>query len=57
MMGPIKATIVYAALGLISLVFLTNFRLSDWIRALIPEKFLAEEPSPQEEAGAGTARP
>ncbi len=57
MMGPIGATIVYAALGLISLLFLTNFRLSDWIRALIPEKKVsAEEPSPQEEALARRAR-
>ncbi|HTR40999.1 MAG TPA: DNA translocase FtsK [Pseudomonadales bacterium] len=50
MLGPIGATIVYAALGLISLLFLTNFRLSDWIRALLPEeKISAEKPSPQEE--------
>ena len=33
--GPIGATIVYSALGLISLLFLTNFRLGDWIRALL----------------------
>ena len=60
MMGPIGATIVYGALGLISLLFLTNFRLSDWIRALIPEKtekkISAEEPSPQEEVLARRAR-
>jgi len=34
-LGSIGATIVYAAICLISLLFLTNFRLSDWIRALI----------------------
>ena len=36
MLGPIGAMIVYAALGLISLFFLTNFRLGEWIRALMP---------------------
>jgi S-DNA-T family DNA segregation ATPase FtsK/SpoIIIE len=34
LMGPIGATIVYVTLGLISLLFLTNFRLGDWIRLL-----------------------
>jgi S-DNA-T family DNA segregation ATPase FtsK/SpoIIIE len=34
MMGTVGATIVYAALGLISLLFLTNFHLGHWIRAL-----------------------
>jgi S-DNA-T family DNA segregation ATPase FtsK/SpoIIIE len=35
MMGPLGATIVYAALCLISLLFLTNFRLGEWIRTLL----------------------
>jgi S-DNA-T family DNA segregation ATPase FtsK/SpoIIIE len=35
MLGTIGAMIVYAALCLISLLFLTNFRLGDWIRTLI----------------------
>jgi S-DNA-T family DNA segregation ATPase FtsK/SpoIIIE len=34
MMGSLGAGIVYAALGLISLFFLTNFHLSYWLRAL-----------------------
>ncbi|HEY4417005.1 MAG TPA: DNA translocase FtsK 4TM domain-containing protein, partial [Verrucomicrobiae bacterium] len=33
--GPIGATIVYAALGLVSLLFLTNFHLGGWIHALL----------------------
>jgi S-DNA-T family DNA segregation ATPase FtsK/SpoIIIE len=35
MLGSVGATIIYAAICLISLLFLTNFRLSDWIRMLI----------------------
>ncbi len=35
MMGNIGAAIVYAALGLIALLFLTNFHLSTWIRMLM----------------------
>ena len=35
MMGTIGAAIVYAALGLIALLFLTNFHLSTWIRLLM----------------------
>ena len=34
LLGGLGATIVYAALGLISLLFLTNFQLGHWIRAL-----------------------
>jgi len=40
LLGPIGATIVYASLGVISLLFLTNFHLGEWIRAL-----LTREPS------------
>jgi len=35
LLGPIGATIVYSALCLISLLFLTNFKLGGWIRALL----------------------
>ncbi|MEI8290719.1 MAG: DNA translocase FtsK [Verrucomicrobiota bacterium] len=35
LLGNLGATIVYAALGLISLLFLTNFQLGHWIRALL----------------------
>ncbi len=34
LLGGLGATIVYSALGLISLLFLTNFHLSHWLRAL-----------------------
>ncbi|HTX21470.1 MAG TPA: DNA translocase FtsK [Candidatus Aquilonibacter sp.] len=37
------APIVYAALGLISLLFLTNFRLGDWIRALLQKEKIENE--------------
>ncbi|HEY5910739.1 MAG TPA: DNA translocase FtsK [Verrucomicrobiae bacterium] len=33
-LGPIGAGIVYVALDLISLLFLTNFQLGDWVRGL-----------------------
>ncbi len=38
LLGPIGASIVYATLSLISLLFLTNFRLGEWIRAMLPEE-------------------
>jgi len=36
--GIVGATIIYIGLLLISLLFLTNFRLSQWIQMLIPKK-------------------
>jgi S-DNA-T family DNA segregation ATPase FtsK/SpoIIIE len=56
MLGPIGATIVYAALCLISLLFLTNFRLSDWIRAVLDRQKTPETPSLQEAALERRAR-
>ena len=38
MFGPLGATIVYSALCLISLLFLTNFRLGGWIRSFVDRK-------------------
>lgn len=38
LLGNLGATIIYLSLGLISLLFLTNFQLSYWIRALLPTK-------------------
>ena len=38
LIGPLGATIVYGALGLISLLFLTDFRLGGWIRGLFAEE-------------------
>jgi S-DNA-T family DNA segregation ATPase FtsK/SpoIIIE len=42
MLGTLGAAIVYAALGLISLLFLTNFQLGHWIRLALPKKTAAE---------------
>ena len=47
-LGPIGATIVYLALCLISLLFLTNFRLSDWVRALVDREAVPEGKTPAE---------
>jgi len=50
LMGNVGAIIVYAALGLISLVLLSNFRLGDWIRALwVDEEEAAEDELKSEE--------
>ena len=47
MLGAVGATIVYLALCFISLLFLTNFRLGGWVRALLQnEKVAAGEPEP-----------
>jgi S-DNA-T family DNA segregation ATPase FtsK/SpoIIIE len=35
LLGNLGATIVYTALGLIAALFLTNFQLGNWIRALV----------------------
>ncbi len=43
MLGNLGAAIVYSALGLISLLFLTNFRLGHWIRAIWSKENAAPE--------------
>jgi S-DNA-T family DNA segregation ATPase FtsK/SpoIIIE len=43
LLGPLGATIVYAALGLISLLILTNFHLGGWIRVLLQKEKSAKE--------------
>ncbi len=43
MLGNLGAVIVYSALGLISLLFLTNFQLGGWIRALWQKEGAAPE--------------
>ncbi|HEY2329543.1 MAG TPA: DNA translocase FtsK, partial [Verrucomicrobiae bacterium] len=43
LLGNLGATIVYVALGLISLLFLTNFQLGFWIRALLQKEKSAPE--------------
>ena len=51
LLGNLGATIVYCALGLISLLFLTNFHLGHWIRAVLHKDNFsaAEEPKSEEE--------
>jgi S-DNA-T family DNA segregation ATPase FtsK/SpoIIIE len=53
LLGPLGATIIYAALCLISLLFLTNFQLGEWIRALFDRQSAvakSEQKSPEEMA-------
>jgi S-DNA-T family DNA segregation ATPase FtsK/SpoIIIE len=53
LLGTAGATIVYAALCLISLLFLTNFRLGEWIRGFlekIPITSVNAEPEPAEDS-------
>jgi DNA segregation ATPase FtsK/SpoIIIE, S-DNA-T family len=38
LLGTLGATIVYATLGFISLLFLTNFRLGEWIRFFLEKQ-------------------
>jgi len=49
--GKPGATIIFVALYLVSLIFLTNFRLGDWLRALFARepKMEAEEDWPPDE--------
>ena len=57
-LGSIGATIVYLALCFISLLFLTNFRLGDWIRRLFAgEKSAGIGPEANRGGGAGPPRP
>src|SRR6266704_3052519 len=53
MLGSVGSGIVYGALDLISLLFLTNFQLGEWVRGfwgrLRAPGERAEKPSPQEE--------
>ena len=59
LLGPLGATIIYSALCLISLLFLTNFRLGEWIRAFVDNKsepVAAEKKSPEELALERRAR-
>ena len=49
LLGRVGATIVYSALCLISLLFLTNFRLGDWIRRLLNKEPAEAEPESADE--------
>ncbi|MEK7707590.1 MAG: DNA translocase FtsK 4TM domain-containing protein, partial [Verrucomicrobiota bacterium] len=48
MLGGVGATIVYAALYLISLLFLTNFRLGEWLRGCFGDELKTEGMTPDE---------
>ena len=48
-LGSVGATIVYLALCFISLLFLTNFRLGEWIRRLLQKESAGAEPESAEE--------
>ena len=57
LLGPIGATIVYLALCLISLLFLTNFQLGGWIRALLQKNSTEIETEKSgDEAASNAAR-
>ena len=47
LLGRFGAVVVYSALCLISLLFLTNFRLGDWIRSFFQNKEPAEAGEPR----------
>ncbi len=50
LLGRPGATIIYLALGLISLLFLTNFQLGHWIRAMFSKADAEDAPKSGEEA-------
>src|SRR5664279_3573145 len=52
MFGSVGATIVYLAFCFISLLFLTNFRLGEWIRGLFAQKKSAAVASELDEESA-----
>lgn len=58
--GKVGASIIFATLYLISLLFLTNFKLGEWLRALLPARAGAEGPekdwTQEEEALARRAK-
>ena len=47
LLGNLGAIIVYATLGLISLLFLTNFRLGEWIRTWLDKEYVKAKPEPK----------
>ena len=59
LLGPLGATIIYSALCLISLLFLTNFQLGEWIRGFFDKQSAPaeiEQKSPEEIALERRAR-
>ncbi len=55
LLGTAGATIVYAALCLISLLFLTNFRLGEWIRGFLEKVPAGERTEPEPESAENGA--
>ena len=49
LLGKVGAVIVYATLCLISLLFLTNFQLGEWIRGFLQKEPVAVEPKSADE--------
>ena len=49
MLGNVGAVIVYGALLVISLLFLTNFRLGEWLRSRITGEYIPAPDAPAEE--------
>ncbi len=49
LLGTLGATIIYVTLGLISLLFLTNFRLGAWIRNFLEKEPIQAKAKPPEE--------
>jgi S-DNA-T family DNA segregation ATPase FtsK/SpoIIIE len=47
LLNPAGAVVVYAALGLISLLFLTNFHLGGWIQMVMRKENFAPVPEPK----------
>ncbi|HVV71090.1 MAG TPA: DNA translocase FtsK 4TM domain-containing protein, partial [Verrucomicrobiae bacterium] len=56
MLGTIGAAIVYVALDLISLLFLTNFQLGEWVRGLLSREKAAKPASAEEQVLEKRAR-
>jgi S-DNA-T family DNA segregation ATPase FtsK/SpoIIIE len=56
MLGSVGATIVYATIYFISLLFLTNFRLGSWLRSLGRRAEAAAGSAPEEQALEKRAR-
>jgi DNA segregation ATPase FtsK/SpoIIIE, S-DNA-T family len=50
LLGSLGASIVYAALGVISLLFLTNFHLGNWVRWMLEKKPKPAAAEPEQSA-------
>src|SRR5258705_10952096 len=56
MLGAVGAGIIYGSLDLISLLFLTNFQLGQWVRGIWGTRAPVATDSPEEQALARRAR-